>query len=68
MAPKAVSLSGTALFDFDKSVLTPDAKAAIDSQVINRMGELGSVKSMTVSGHADRVGNATGPSVGFATI
>ena len=57
-APKPVSLGATAQFDFDKSVLKPEGKAAIDAEVINRLGGLSSVKSVTVSGHADRIGNA----------
>ena len=53
-----MSLGASALFDFDKSVLKPEGKAAIDNDVVAKMGSLSSVKSVTVSGHADRIGNA----------
>ena len=58
MAPKPVKLQATTQFEFDKSVLTSEGKAAIDSQVVNRLGELSSISTVTVGGHSDRIGNA----------
>src|SRR5690349_292392 len=34
VAPKITTLKGVGLFDFDKSVLRPDAKTALDSAIV----------------------------------
>jgi OmpA-OmpF porin, OOP family len=56
-APKVTTLKSTGMFDFDKSVLRPDAKAALDKDVVARKDEVKSVKSVIVDGHADRLGS-----------
>ena len=55
--PKDVVLKSTGLFDFDKAVLRPDAKAALDKDVVARKAEVSTVKSVIVDGHADRLGS-----------
>ena len=48
-----ITLAAKALFDFDKSVLKPEGKAAIDSEVISRLSKL---ELVLVTGHTDRIG------------
>jgi len=59
-APPAVkqpiSIASTELFEFNKATLTPEARALLDREVIERMRGLASIKVIRVSGHADRVG------------
>lgn len=55
--PKVTSLKGVGLFDFDKAVLRPDTKAALDTDIVARKAEVSTVKSVTVDGHADRLGS-----------
>ncbi len=54
-APETITLSGDALFDFDKSTLRPDAVAALDTTVQKYKGS--SLKSMTIVGHTDSKGS-----------
>jgi len=56
-APKKITLASKALFGFDKAVLTPQGKAAIDRDVLARLPEVGPVQLVTVSGHTDRLGS-----------
>ena len=56
-APKVTALKSTGLFDFDKSVLRPDAKAALDKDIVARKDEVKTVKSVMIDGHADRLGS-----------
>ena len=56
-APKKITLSAKALFGFDKAVLTPAGRAAIDSEVIARLPEVGGAKFVMISGHTDRLGS-----------
>jgi OOP family OmpA-OmpF porin len=55
-APKTLAVSSTGLFDFDKSVLTPAAKTALDKEVVARLSEFSSIKLIHVEGHTDRIG------------
>jgi OOP family OmpA-OmpF porin len=55
-APKTLAVSSTGLFDFDKAVLTNDAKAQLDKEVVARLGEFSSLKLIHVEGHTDRIG------------
>ena len=55
-APKTLAVSSTGLFAFDKYVLTPEAKAALDKEVIARLSEFSSIKLIHVEGHTDRIG------------
>lgn len=56
--PKAINLSSKALFDLNKSALKSEGKAAIDQEVLARLPEFGTIRMITVSGHADRLGSA----------
>ena len=54
-APETHTLSGDALFDFDKSNLRPDAVEALDHIVQKYRGA--SLKSMSIVGHTDSKGS-----------
>lgn len=54
-APETITLSGDALFDFDKSNLRPDAVAALDTTVQKYKGA--SLQSMSIVGHTDSKGS-----------
>ncbi|HJV28297.1 MAG TPA: OmpA family protein [Aromatoleum sp.] len=54
---KKITLSSKALFGFNKAVLTPQGKAAIDREVLARLREVGPLQQVTVSGHTDRLGS-----------
>jgi len=54
-APETITLSGDALFDFDKSNLRPDAVEALDTTVQKYKGA--SLKSMSIVGHTDSKGS-----------
>jgi OmpA-OmpF porin, OOP family len=51
-----VSIAAKELFEFNKATLTPEARALLDKEVIERMRGLGSIRVIRISGHADRVG------------
>ena len=57
-APKVITIGATELFDFNKAVLKPAAKAEIDHKVIEKLGSVGKIKLILVGGHADRLGSA----------
>jgi OOP family OmpA-OmpF porin len=57
-APKVITLSAKSLFEFNKAVLTPAGKEAIDKEVASRLGEFGKINAVIVSGHTDRLGSA----------
>ena len=56
-APKAVTvvLSGS-VFDFNKAVLKPAAKAQLDKEVVAKAKSFASIKQVIISGHTDRIG------------
>lgn len=56
-APTTVTLSAKALFGFDKAVLTPAGKAAIDTEVIAKLPQVGALQMVTIEGHTDRIGS-----------
>jgi OOP family OmpA-OmpF porin len=56
--PAVVNLASTELFEFNKAVLTPDARAKLDSEVVAKLRDLKDVKFIIVNGHADRLGSA----------
>lgn len=56
-APKVTTLKGVGLFDFDKAVLRPDTKTSLDKDIVGRKGEVATVKSVSIEGHADRLGS-----------
>jgi len=51
-----ITLASKALFDFDKAVLRPDGKAAIDSEIISRLRNVQRLELVLVTGHTDRIG------------
>jgi OOP family OmpA-OmpF porin len=56
--PAALSVTSTELFEFNKAVLTPEARAKLDNEVIARAKEFGSIALVHIDGHADRLGSA----------
>src|SRR5215831_244453 len=51
-----ITLAATALFDFDKYVLKPEGKAAIDREVISKLKDVTKLELVLVTGHTDRIG------------
>jgi OOP family OmpA-OmpF porin len=51
-----ITLQSKALFDFDKAVLRPDGKAAIDREIISRLANVQKLELVLVTGHTDRIG------------
>ena len=52
-----ITLDSKVLFDFDKAVLKPEGKAAIDSQVVGKLAQVQKLEVVLVTGHADRLGS-----------
>src|SRR5687767_11664461 len=55
--PAVVNLASTELFEFNKAVLTKEARAKLDTEVIAKLGDLRDVRYIIVNGHADRLGS-----------
>jgi OOP family OmpA-OmpF porin len=51
-----ITLASKALFDFDKAVLKPEGKAAIDSEVISKLSGVQKLELVLVTGHTDPIG------------
>ena len=51
-----ITLDSKVLFDFDKAVLKPEGKAAIDSQVVGNLSKMQKLEVVLVTGHTDRIG------------
>jgi OOP family OmpA-OmpF porin len=51
-----ITLDSKVLFDFDKAVLKPEGKAAIDSQVVGKLTQVQKLEVVLVTGHTDRLG------------
>jgi len=51
-----ITLDSRVLFDFDKAVLKPDGKAAIDSQIVGKLTQIQKLEVVLVTGHTDRLG------------
>ncbi len=51
-----ITLASKALFDFDKAVLRPDGKQAIDSDIISKLRDMQKLELVLVTGHTDRIG------------
>jgi len=51
-----VSIASRELFEFNQATLTPAARELLDKEVLERMRELGNIRIIRISGHADRVG------------
>jgi OOP family OmpA-OmpF porin len=56
--PAVITLSSTELFEFNKAVLTPEARAKLDREIVARAKDLGSISLVHIDGHADRLGSA----------
>jgi OOP family OmpA-OmpF porin len=52
-----ITLASKALFDFDKAVLKPEGKAAIDSEIIAKLPNVQKLELVLVTGHTDRIGS-----------
>jgi OmpA-OmpF porin, OOP family len=57
--PAVVNLASTELFEFNKAVLTNEARAKLDAEVIAKLKDLASIRYIIVNGHADRLGSAS---------
>jgi len=51
-----MTLDSKVLFDFDKAVLKPEGKAAIDDQVVGKIAQIKRLEVVLVTGHTDRLG------------
>ncbi len=51
-----ITLDSKVLFDFDKAVLKPEGKAAIDSQIVGKLPQVQKLEVVLVTGHTDRIG------------
>lgn len=56
-ASKPLTIKGLGLFDFNKSVLRPDAKSALEKEVVAKKEEIKSISTVSINGHADRLGS-----------
>ncbi|MBK8739380.1 MAG: OmpA family protein [Betaproteobacteria bacterium] len=58
-APKVqkITIASKALFDFDKAVLKPEGKKALDTEVIAKIKTVQKVELVLVTGHTDRLGS-----------
>jgi len=55
-AVQKITLASKALFDFDKAVLKPEGKAAIDTEIIAKLKDVQKLELVLVTGHTDRIG------------
>ena len=56
--PAVVNFASTELFEFDKAVLTQEARSKLDGEVIAKLRDLKEVRYIIVNGHACRLGTA----------
>ncbi|MGH8690001.1 MAG: OmpA family protein [Burkholderiales bacterium] len=56
--PAVVNLASTELFEFNKAVLTPEARSKLDAEVLGKLRDLKEIRYIIVNGHADRLGSA----------
>ena len=58
-APKVqkITIASKALFDFDKAVLKPEGKKALDTEVVAKLKQIQKVELVLVTGHTDRLGS-----------
>jgi len=52
-----ITLDSKVLFDFDKAVLRPEGKDAIDAQVVGKLSQITKLEIVLVTGHTDRIGS-----------
>ena len=55
--PKKIAIEGKASFATGKAELSPAGKAAIDKEVLEKLGGFAVIESITVEGHTDPMGN-----------
>ena len=55
--PAVANLASTELFEFNKAVLTPEARKKLDDEVVAKLRDLREVRYINVGGHADRLGS-----------
>ena len=55
--PALVNLASTELFEFNKAVLTEEARKKLDAEVVAKLRDLREVRYIIVNGHADRLGS-----------
>lgn len=51
-----ITLQAETLFDFDKSVIHPEGKQHLNTEVVSKMKQYPQVEAILVTGHADRIG------------
>ena len=51
-----ITLASKALFDFDKAVLKPEGKQAIDTEIISKLKDVQKLELVLVTGHTDPIG------------
>jgi len=51
-----ITLAAKALFDFDRAVLKPEGRTAIDNEVISKLNNVTRLELVLVTGHTDRIG------------
>jgi len=56
--PAVITFTSTGLFEFNKTVLTKEARAKLDQEVVARAKDLGAISLVHIDGHADRLGSA----------
>ena len=56
--PAVITATYTGLFEFNKAVLTPEARAKLDQEIVARAKDLDSISLVHIDGHADRLGSA----------
>jgi OOP family OmpA-OmpF porin len=55
--PALLTVTSTELFEFDRAILTKDARAKLDNEVVARAKDFSSIRLVHVDGHADRLGS-----------
>jgi OOP family OmpA-OmpF porin len=55
--PAVMNLASTELFEFNKAVLTSEARSKLDNEVIAKLRDLKEIRYIIVNGHADRLGS-----------
>jgi len=56
--PEPLKLQWSAQFQFDSAELTPDARAALERDILPRLANGAELRFVHISGHADRLGDA----------
>lgn len=55
--PAVLTVTSTELFEFNKAVLTSEARAKLDKEVVARAKDYAAISLVHVDGHADRLGS-----------